>query len=57
MERAYAIEKVLLEDLPKLKHGNDGLIFTCAESGYVVGTDERMHALLYILHGHILTRC
>lgn len=42
MERAYAIEKVLKEDLPQLQHGNDGLIYTCAETGYVVGTDERM---------------
>ncbi|KDQ12255.1 hypothetical protein BOTBODRAFT_56833 [Botryobasidium botryosum FD-172 SS1] len=42
MERAYAIEKVLKEDLPKLQHGNDGLIYTCAETPYVVGTDERI---------------
>jgi hypothetical protein len=42
MERSYAIEKVLKEDLPNLQHGNDGLIYTCAESVYVPGTDERM---------------
>ncbi|ELU45025.1 CEG1 protein [Rhizoctonia solani AG-1 IA] len=28
--------------IPNLKHGNDGLIFTCAESGYVIGTDHRI---------------
>jgi len=42
MELAYGIAKVLQEDVPRLTHGNDGLIFTCAESGYTPGTDERM---------------
>jgi mRNA capping enzyme, catalytic domain len=42
MELSYHVEKVIKEDIPRLQHGNDGLIYTCAESGYVVGTDERM---------------
>lgn len=42
MERAYSIEQIFKEHIPKLQHGNDGLIFTCAESGYVNGTDPRM---------------
>jgi mRNA guanylyltransferase len=42
MELSYHVEKVIREDIPRLKHGNDGLIYTCAESPYVVGTDQRM---------------
>lgn len=42
MLRSYSIEIVLSQTIPKLKHGNDGLIFTCAESGYVIGTDQRI---------------
>ena len=45
MELSYHVEKVIKEDIPKLQHGNDGLIYTCAESGYVVGTDQRMYVL------------
>ncbi|KAB5595689.1 MRNA guanylyltransferase [Ceratobasidium theobromae] len=41
MQRSYSIEMVL-QTIPNLKHGNDGLIFTCAESGYVIGTDQRI---------------
>ena len=47
MELSYYVEKVIKEDIPKLHHGNDGLIYTCAESGYVVGTDQRMYVLFY----------
>ncbi|KAF8508398.1 mRNA capping enzyme [Gautieria morchelliformis] len=42
MQLSYHVEKVIKEDIPRLQHGNDGLIYTCAESGYVVGTDERI---------------
>lgn len=42
MELADGIEAVVKEHIPKLEHGHDGLIFTCAETGYVVGTDEMM---------------
>lgn len=43
MRPSYHVEKVIKEDIPKVQHGNDGLIYTCAESGYVVGTDQRMY--------------
>lgn len=46
MVSSYHVEKVIKDDIPRLQHGNDGLIYTCAESGYVVGTDQRM----YVLH-------
>lgn len=42
MELADGIEAVVKEHIPRLEHGHDGLIFTCAETGYVVGTDEMM---------------
>lgn len=42
MELAYGVEKVMKEDIPKLMHGHDGLIFTCCGSGYTAGTDEKM---------------
>jgi mRNA guanylyltransferase len=47
MELAYAVEKVVREDIPKLWHGTDGLIYTCAESGYVIGTDDRLYVFFY----------
>ncbi|KAJ9119641.1 hypothetical protein QFC22_003350, partial [Naganishia vaughanmartiniae] len=40
MELAEGIEAVVKDHIPRLEHGHDGLIFTCAETGYVVGTDE-----------------
>lgn len=43
MEVSYAIEWMFKVILPKLKHGNDGLIFTCRESAYRFGTDEKMY--------------
>ncbi|KNZ49277.1 mRNA guanylyltransferase [Puccinia sorghi] len=44
MELAYGIDKVLHQDLPKLTHGNDGLIFTSATAPYRTGTDPKMFA-------------
>ena len=42
MELGYAIEKMFKEVLPRLQHGNDGLIFTCRKSPYTPGTDEHI---------------
>jgi len=42
MEKAYGVEMMFREVLPKLPHGNDGLIFTCRTSPYVIGTDEHI---------------
>ncbi|MBW0482985.1 hypothetical protein O181_022700 [Austropuccinia psidii MF-1] len=42
MELAYGIDKVFRQDLPKLKHGNDGLIFTSAIAPYQMGTDPKI---------------
>ncbi|KAG9010498.1 Dcp1p-Dcp2p decapping enzyme complex alpha subunit [Tulasnella sp. JGI-2019a] len=42
MERSYSIELVLKEVIPKLEHKHDGLIYSCASSGYVIGTDNRI---------------
>ncbi|KAJ9475428.1 mRNA-capping enzyme subunit alpha [Pseudozyma hubeiensis] len=42
MDLAYGIQMVLYETVPNLLHGNDGLIFTCLNSGYVMGTDPKI---------------
>ncbi|SCZ93553.1 BZ3500_MvSof-1268-A1-R1_Chr6-3g08735 [Microbotryum saponariae] len=43
-ELSYGIEAVFREHVPKLLHGNDGLIFTSAEAVYTPGTDPKMWA-------------
>lgn len=40
MEKPYAVEMMFKDILPNLPHGNDGLIFQCAEAPYTMGTDE-----------------
>lgn len=42
MDLSYGIQKVLYDTVPNLLHGNDGLIFTCLNSGYVMGTDPKI---------------
>ncbi|CDW97825.1 hypothetical protein, partial [Sporisorium scitamineum] len=42
MDLAYGIQMVLYETVPNLLHGNDGLIFTCLNSGYEMGTDPKI---------------
>lgn len=39
---AYGIEMMFRTILPKLTHGNDGLIFTCVSTPYHHGTDEHI---------------
>lgn len=41
-ELAYHVSQVLDVHIPQLQHGHDGLIFTCAESAYVPGTDDKI---------------
>lgn len=38
-ELSYHVAQVLDVHIPKLQHGHDGLIFTCAETEYTAGTD------------------
>lgn len=42
MEFAYATEMLFRQILPSLPHGNDGLIFTCVNSPYTHGTDNKI---------------
>ncbi|KAF9246462.1 mRNA capping enzyme [Melanogaster broomeanus] len=39
---SYGIEDVFRLVIPKLQHGNDGLIYTCLETPYVAGTDQNI---------------
>lgn len=42
MEYAYALDKVFSQVIPRLHHGNDGLIFTARTSPYTCGTDTKI---------------
>ncbi|TPX13787.1 uncharacterized protein E0L32_005731 [Thyridium curvatum] len=42
MQFSYGIEMMFRQVLPTLKHGNDGLIFTCRDSEYRPGTDPHI---------------
>ncbi|KAJ1983263.1 Dcp1p-Dcp2p decapping enzyme complex alpha subunit [Dimargaris verticillata] len=42
MELSYGAQKVLTEDIPKLMHKNDGLIYTSVPAPYVLGTSNKM---------------
>lgn len=42
MQFSYAVEMLFRQILPKLPHGNDGLIFTCRMTDYKHGTDENI---------------
>lgn len=42
MDLSYTVATVLNEIVPKLQHGHDGLIYTCATTRYVVGTDSTL---------------
>lgn len=42
-ELSYGIEAVFKDHLPRLQHGNDGLIFTSAEAPYTSGTDSKVY--------------
>lgn len=42
MEVAYGTEMMFDKILPKLPHGNDGLIFTCRTTPYQFGTDQHI---------------
>ena len=38
----YGTEMMVKDTIPKLKHGSDGLIYTCRETPYRYGTDENI---------------
>lgn len=39
---SYHVEKVFNVDIPALKHGSDGLIYTCVNTPYICGTDSNI---------------
>ena len=42
MHQAYHLQHIFNNILPQLKHGNDGLIFTCKDTRYQFGTDQHI---------------
>jgi mRNA guanylyltransferase len=42
MYKSYRIDHVFNDVLPKLEHGNDGLIFTPVNFPYVLGTCTKL---------------
>ncbi|KAI3599973.1 mrna guanylyltransferase [Moniliophthora roreri] len=42
IQAAYHAEQIFNVDIPKLQHGNDGLIYTCVNAPYSPGTDQNM---------------
>jgi len=42
MEFSYGLTKILEFEIPRLKHKNDGLIFTSINSPYIPGTCQKM---------------
>lgn len=42
MEFPYGMEMMFKDKIPKLPHGNDGLIFTSREDRYTFGTDQKI---------------
>jgi mRNA capping enzyme, catalytic domain len=47
MQLGYGIEMMFVEIMPKLQHGNDGLIFTSLAAPYICGTDDHVLVHLY----------
>lgn len=41
-ELSYGTKKLFDETIPRLKHGSDGVIFTCRETPYTFGTDHNI---------------
>lgn len=42
MQFSYGLEMMFRKVLPSLRHGNDGLIFTCRNTSYCFGTDQHI---------------
>lgn len=42
MHQSYHLQHIFNNILPQLKHGNDGLIFTCKDTRYQFGTDQHI---------------
>lgn len=53
MENAFALEKVLKVEIPRMMHGIDGLVFTRCQGRYVTRTDS-MTCVPQRLHDHFL---